>query len=539
MFWRKLRRPTGSARRGPSRRETAAARRRIPLSGNLDRNRALIVRAFGASADLVVREVVIGPEGRQALVVYLDGLADEKLIADDVVRPLLVAPAGDGHRRDIGAQAYQTLKRRLAVGSVEEVAELGDLARHLANGDCIVMVGGIARALACKTRARPERTVEEPTAEAVVRGARDGFTEVLRTNTALLRHRVRDPRLRVEERQIGRLTETSVALVYIEGLAREEVVAEARARLARIDVDGVLESGYLEEYVEDAPYSPFPQMLRTERPDRVAAALLEGQIAILTDGTPFALLAPVTFIQFLTSVEDYYERYFMGSFLRLLRVTMFFISLLFPSLYVAVTTFHQELLPTPLVLSIASQREGVPFPAFFEALMLELSFEILREAGLRLPRLIGPAVSIVGVLIIGQAAVQAGLVSPFMVIVVAFTAVASFTVPVYSMGITARLARFGMILLAGSLGIFGIITGLSLLFIHLTGLRSFGVPYLAPLGPVIPSDLKDALIRAPRWALISRPRLFAENTRRQRRRGPDRPSFPGRRSGHGPRDGRA
>ncbi|MBC7347691.1 MAG: spore germination protein, partial [Clostridia bacterium] len=312
MFWRKLRRPTGSARRGPGRRETAAGRRRIPLSGNLDRNRALIVRTFGASADLVVREVVIRPEGRQALVVYLDGLADEKLIADDVVRPLLAAPAGDGQRRDIGAQAYQTLKRRLAVGSVEEVAELGDLARHLASGDCIVMVGGIARALACKTRAWPERTVEEPTAEAAVRGARDGFTEVLRTNTALLRHRVRDPRLRVEERQIGRLTETSVALVYIEGLAREEVVAEARARLARIDVDGVLESGYLEEYVEDAPYSPFPQMLRTERPDRVAAALLEGQIAILTDGTPFALLAPVTFIHFLTSVEDYYERYFMG-----------------------------------------------------------------------------------------------------------------------------------------------------------------------------------------------------------------------------------
>jgi spore germination protein KA len=279
--------------------------------------------------------------------------------------------------------------------------------------------------------------------------------------------------------------------------------------VTRIDIDAVLESNYLEEFMEDSPWSPFPQLNATERPDKVAAGLLSGQVAVLVDNTPFALIMPVTFPQFLQATEDYYDGFYFATFNRIMRFIALNIALLLPSLYIAIVTFHQEMLPTPLLFSLAAGRENTPFPAFIEALLMEVIFEILREAGVRLPRPIGQATSIVGALVIGQAAVNAGLVSPAMVIVVALTALASFLIPTPSGGFTIRMLRFPIMFMAASLGLFVIMATLMAILIHLCSLRSFGVPYLAPLVPFDRYSLKDTFIRVPRWLSTTRPTFIS------------------------------
>lgn len=482
---------------------TEPRRAEVLISADLSVNRERIGSAFGNSPDLVTRDLRTGARGRiSALVIHIDGLVDKRLLAEAVVERI----TGLQLEWTDPAQAYEDLKTRLLASSgVEEVDTLGEFIGGIARGDAGVLVDGVAKGLVCALRGWEQRSVEEPTTESTVRGSKEGFVEALRTNTSLLRRRIMSPQLWIEEVTIGRITRTRVAIAYIAGVVNEDIVEEVRNRLKRIDVDAIHESGNIEELIEDAPLSPFPTIARTERPDRVAGALIDGRVAILTDGTPFVLIVPATFTMFLTSSEDYYERYFAGSAIRLLRIAAFFISLTLPALYVAVTTFHQEMLPTPLVLSIAAQREGIPFPAVVEALLMEFVFETLREAGIRLPRVVGQAVSIIGALVVGDAAIRAGLASPAMVMVVAFTGIASFATPVFSLAVAARLLRFVMTALGGALGLFGVAMGMFALLTHLTCLRSFGVPYLEPLAPLVLSDLKDALVRVPWWAMGRRP----------------------------------
>lgn len=294
------------------------------------------------------------------------------------------------------------------------------------------------------------------------------------------------------------------------GIAAPELVEEVMSRLRRIENDGLLASAYIEELIEDNPASPFPQVLSTERPDVASAYLLEGHVVIIADGTPSVLIAPVTFFSLLQSPEDYYERYVVGSAIRWLRYLFFAISLLGPSLYVAVLSFHQEMIPTTLLLTVAQSREQVPFPALVEAVLMESMFEALREAGARLPKQIGSAVSIVGALVIGQAAIAAGIVSAPMVMVVAITGIASFMAPRFTVGIAIRLLRFPMMFLAGFLGFLGLILGIIVILNHLLTLRSFGVPYLSPLAPMKSRELKDVLLRVPRWMANTRPHLTGE-----------------------------
>lgn len=305
--------------------------------------------------------------------------------------------------------------------------------------------------------------------------------------------------------QIGRYSQTEVVIMYIEGLADLMLVQEVQNRLSRIEIDGILESGYIEEFIRDHPFSPFPLMLNTERPDTAAASLLEGNVVILTDGTPFVLIAPTTFYSLLQSPEDYYEGYLIGTLIRWLRYAFLLVALLLPSGYVAILTYHQEMIPTNLLISVARSREQIPFPALVEALIMESTFEALREAGIRLPKNIGSAVSIVGALVIGQAAVSAGIVSAPMVMVVAITGIASFLIPRYNAAITLRILRFPNMFLAGTLGLVGIMLALLTIIIHMCTLRSFGVPYLQPLAPIRNSELKDTIIRAPWWSLKKRP----------------------------------
>ncbi len=446
----------------------------------------------------------IGLHGKiPALVVHIDGLCDKELVAKTIVERITDAD----HAWTDAGQAYEDLRDRvLSTSDMREVDSLDSLIANVTGGDCGILIDGVTRGVVCDTRGWEDRRVDEPSSEATIRGPKEAFVESLRTNTSLIRRRIASPRLRIEESRIGRITRTAVAIAYVSGVVEDETVREVRRRLEGIDADSIQESGQIEEYIEDEPISPFATILRTERPDRVSAALLEGRVAIVTDGTPYVLIVPATFTMFLSTSEDYYERYFIGSAIRLLRTAAFFISLTLPSLYVAITTFHQEMLPTPLILSIAAQREGIPFPALVEAVLMEFIFEVLREAGVRLPRVIGPAVSIIGALVLGDAAIRAGLASPAMVMVVAFTGIASFATPVFSMAATVRILRFLILILAGSLGLFGITAGFVALLIHLATLRSLGVPFLEPIAPIVLSDLKDALIRAPWWALDTRPR---------------------------------
>lgn len=478
------------------------------ISSELDVNRHRIESAYGNSTDLALRELQTGIRGKvRVLIVHIDGLVDKRLVSENVIERITDPSCDWGSSR----QVYSDLRDRLlSTSQVKEVSTFDELLSLVSSGNCGVLVDGVPFALVSETKGWASRALQEPTTEATIRGSKEGFVESLRVNTSLLRRRLKSHELRIEQIEIGTLSRTEVAIAYISSLADEKIVQEVRNRLGKVDVDAIQDSGHLEEYIEDAPFSPFPTILRTERPDKVTGALLEGRVGILVDGTPFALIVPATFSMFLTASEDYYERYFIGTALRFIRALSFIISLSLPAFYVAITTFHQELLPTPLILSIAAQREGVPFPAFVEALLMELMFEMLREAGVRLPRIVGPAVSIIGALVLGDAAIRAGLVSPAMVVVVAGTGIASFATPVFSLAIGVRLMRFVMIVLAATLGLFGMGTGIFALFMHLTALRSFGVPYMEPLAPIILSDLKDALFRAPWWAMRTRPKLVGQ-----------------------------
>lgn len=533
--------PTGQAKNNtkqpePDRRVYRAEElKKMAVSSRLKDNLDLLRSILGQNTDVIFRQFRLGiAEQTGAAVVYVDGMTDNTLLNNGILNPLMLESREAGFN-PARVDLFELVKNfALTASDVREARNMESVVTGLLYGEAALLIDGQDTVLLISLKGWPTRGVNEPVSEVVVRGPREGFTETLRTNTTLIRRRLRSPNLIFEDFNVGRVTYTGVTIAYIRGIVSPDIVAEVKRRLQRIDIDGILESGYIEEFIEDEPRSPFPQVLHTERPDRVVAALLEGRVAILTDGTPFVLIVPVSFISFLQSVEDYNERYVLGTAVRWIRYIAFLSSLLLPSLYIAITTFHQEMIPTRLLVSIAAAREGVPFPALVEALMMELTFEALREAGIRLPRAVGQAVSIVGALVIGQAAVQAGIVSPLMVIVVAVTGIASFMVPIFSIGITMRLLRFPMMLLAATLGLFGVMVGILAILIHMAGLRSFGVPYLAPLAPLHAGDLKDVAVRAPWWAMDRRPAETAKlNRRRQSRGQKPSPAKPGGRQGEG------
>ena len=483
------------------------------VSRDISENETSIKSAFGYSTDLVVRIIRSGENSRfRVLIAHIDGLVDKDLVAKSIIRPIGMKDTATADMPPSPAYIHDDLRNRLLESSeVKEVTRMADLPLHISSGDCAVIVEGVDSALICSVRGWLTRTPENPTTEPAIRGPKEGFTETIRVNTSLLRRRIRDPRLWIEDTVVGEVSKTDIAIVYVKGVANEKVLQEVRDRIGRVKVDSLQESGQLEELIEDAPSSVFATVLTTERPDNVAGSLFEGRVAILVDGSPTALVVPATFLQFLMATEDYYQRFTASWFIRLIRTIAFLVALALPSVYVAITTYHQEMLPTPLVLSIAAQREGVPFPAAIEALTMILFLEVLLEGGVRLPTAVGSAISIVGALILGQAAVEAGLFSAAMVIIVALTAIASFTIPIFSLTNTVRILRIILTIISGFLGLFGVAAALFGLLIHLTAMRSFGIPYFEPLAPVVLPDLKDAITRAPWWAMKQRPELIAHD----------------------------
>lgn len=478
------------------------------ILGSLQDQLNYIKGKTGNSTDVIIRKLQLG-DGKEpnAAVVFVEGIVDSKAINDFLIESMMKNSSIYNIQH-----IFEMLSNKVvALGDVKEITDWDMLFLSLMSGESIILVDGAKKALSASTRGGEHRSIQEPGSQVTVRGPRDGFTESIRTNTSLIRRRIQNPNLWMENMKIGAVTKTDVSIMYIKGIAKDEIVEEVRNRLKRIEIDSILESGYIEQLIEDQSSTTFPTLYHTERPDMVAGNLLEGRIAIIVNGTPFVLIAPAVFIQFFQSVEDYYGRADIATALRFLRILIFFISIIAPAAYIAITTFHQEMIPTQLLVAIAAQREAVPFPAFVEALIMEVAFEILREAGIRMPRAVGSAISIVGALVIGQAAVQAGIVSPAMVIVVAITAIANFATPAFAVAISARLIRFGFMFAAATFGFYGIILGIIILAVHLCSLRSFGVPYLTPMAPLIPANLGDTIVRMPLWAQKKRPRLFSDD----------------------------
>ncbi|MCX7714333.1 MAG: spore germination protein [Clostridia bacterium] len=469
------------------------------ISKSLKENLGDIKSTVGNSSDVIMREFSFG-HGVCAALIFIDGMTDKKVINESIIEPLMY-----GFKcSEIDSPDIEKIKlQMIAVSEVKDVDSMDKVIEGFLAGNTVLLMDGSNKALVINTTEWEKRSVEEPQTESVIRGSREGFTENMRTNTSLLRRKIRNPNLVIDKTVIGKSTNTAVCVVYIKGIANTELVDEVKSRLEKIDTDSILESGYIEQYIEDAPLSIFSTVAYTEKPDVVAAKILEGRVAIIVDGTPFVLTVPMFFVESFQTTEDYYSRFYFMNMLRIVRYISYLITILAPAVYVAITTFHQELIPTKLLFTMMEAREGIPFPAFIETLIMLLAFEILREAGVRMPRTIGQALSIVGALVMGEAAVSAGIVGAPMVIIIAITAVSIFNIPYQAD--SAAILRFIFLILAATMGLYGITMGLLGTLVHLSSLKSFSFPYLFPVVPFDIKGNKDAVIRAPLWTMRRRP----------------------------------
>lgn len=501
------------------------------LSDNLERNLQILREDLGQSNDVIIRNMKIGSNIKaDAAVIYVDGLVERDLVNHDILRPLmynLQLIKDDVNQNHSGLIDF-IKSSVLTVGQITETVDINRVVADVLSGNSAILVEGVTQALLIDAKGWKARSIEEPKNEVSIRGPKDSFTETLRTNTALLRRKIRDPRLTFQILQIGERSKTDVSVAYIKGITQDNLIEEINQRLKRINTDTIPDVGYIEQFIEDNPVTLFPTVGTSERPDVVAAKILEGRVAILADGSPTVLTMPFLFFESFQNPDDYYSRPFFATLIRWVRFLGFILSIYLPAFYVSLQAFHPELFPTPLLISVAASREGLPFPAAVEAVLMGILFEILREAGLRMPRSLGQAVSIVGALVIGQAAVSAGLVGAPMIIVVAATAIASFlVVPLADVGALLRLV---LTLMAGFLGLFGIaIISLEILS-HLASLRSLGVPYLSPAAPLNIRGLKDVLLRAPLWSMDSRP-AFLDPVDKKRQSSDQMPRAPKSRYG--------
>ncbi|MDF2836067.1 MAG: spore germination protein [Paenibacillus sp.] len=468
------------------------------LSYSIDNNEAYLREQFRQCSDVVFRSFRSGDDTK-LLLVYLDGMIRAESIEAQLLKPLLFGGLPQGMD---GVQSLAEMVKRewLPLTNVKTETTLNGLAYGILQGSLALLIDGEASSLLALVQDFETRSIQEPKKEATLRGSKEGFVESLRTNTSMIRRRIIHPNLKTESFTIGTYTGTEVVLVYMEGMADERVLTTVRGKLAAIETDGIIDSSYVEEWIENRPFSIFSQIQNTERPDIVAASLLEGKIALIVNGSPFALLLPITLWSGLQSADDYFERFVFVLLMRFIRYTMTFISFALPAIYVALSTFHPEMVPSFLMISIATARESSPFPTVVEVFLMMFIFDALQEAGVHLPNQLGPVVSIIGALVIGQAAVEAGIISTPIIIVISLTGVATYTIPRYSATLPFRLIRYFMLLVSGLLGFVGFAFGMIFLLIHLVMLDSFGTPFLSPVAPFDGQRIKDVLIRSPFWA---------------------------------------
>lgn len=472
-----------------------------PVSSDLQHNISYIKGLFQANSDFVFRSFSIGKNREiDAFLVAIDGMHDKTMVNENILKPLMNLNFDEIEGIDLLTYVEKSV---LTMSSVNKESSMEKSIAQLMKGDPLLFIDGLNHIYVLGARAWEMRSIDEPVTEVTVRGPREGFTETLRTNTSMLRRKIHHPKLQIEQMVLGEMSQTDIVIAYIDGIVSPEIVAEVKERLQRIQIDAVLDSGYVEEFINDAPLSIFPTISNTERPDVVAARLLEGRVAIFIDGSTTVLTVPHLMLESFQYAEDYYLRPYYVSLLRLLRVLGFLVSTLLPASYVAFENFHKEIFPTELLISLAASREGVPFPLLIEVLIMLVVYEWLKEAGVRMPRPVGSAVAIVGALVIGEAAVNAGIVAAPTVIMISLSAITGFLIR--GLSEVATLLRFLYLIAGGIFGLYGIMLVISVLLLHLASLRSFGVPHMAPVFPITWREWKDSIIRAPLWTLDQRP----------------------------------
>lgn len=458
------------------------------------------VYTIPTNGDVVIREFKITFKCKpvEAFIIFIDGMTDRMVINTNILQPLMLLSNLD--IKDDEKELGEYIKDRLLPhNQLKMVNKYEDVIKEINFGGCGLFVDGVDVAFAADVKGWEHRGIERPNTELVIRGPQEGFSEVLRINTALVRKILKDEDLIVENVTVGRRSKTPCAILFIKDITNDSLVAEVRRRIKSIKVDYLLDSGELEQYIEESTFLPTPQIIATERPDRVAHYLVQGRVAVIVHGSPFALVIPITGNDLIHSSEDIYSRFPYAILLRFFRILGVFMSLLLPGLYVAITNYHQEMIPTDLIFAIAASRERVPFPSVVEILIMEFSFELIREAGIRIPGPIGPTLGIIGALILGQAAVAANIVSPILIIIVAVTGIGSFAIPSFSLAFALRVMRFVFIILGALAGFLGITTGVFLMGIAFCAAKSFGVPFMVPFGPRTAGSFADKIIRAPIW----------------------------------------
>ena len=476
-----------------------------PISKDLASNLSTLKNVFHQDRDVVIREFLLSPKNKKAFVISIDGITDLTVINENILGKLMVEVRKVSPDFELNMENIRT--HLLTVNGVSSISTIENAISNILEGNSVLFLDGETTALSITAQAWEHRGVEKPQTENVVRGPHEAFSESIKVNIGLVRKRIKNPSLRVESMKVGRQTRTDICMVYIQGIAQEKVIQELKDRIGRIDLDAVLTAGYLEDFISDAPFSIFPTVGNTETSDTFAAKILEGRVGVFCDGSPIALTVPFLFVEGMHVREDYYSRPYYSTFIRFLRAVSWHASIFLPSFYVAIIGFQLSVLPKRLLFSIAQSRAGIPFPAWVEALLMMVIWEILKEAGVRIPKPAGASLSIVGALIIGEVAVSANLVGSLMVIIIAATGLMGYLVNPQIDAIT--LLRYPVLLASSLFGLYGLYTAYLFIIVHMASLQSFGVPYMSPIMPFEWKDMKDFIIRVPWFWMKTRPRFLS------------------------------
>ncbi len=481
------------------------------LGRSLEENVAL-VKALFCNVDIFRLRYIENTHYKKPkyCIVYCDGVVDSGIISENIIKPLMLSATAEPGRGLMDTLMNQVVQ----ISETEKTKSLKDIVGAVSYGDTVLFADGSDEALILNTKHFTLRAIDEPDNEKNLIGPREGFTESLMTNLSLLRRKVCSHELKMKFLTLGKRTRTKICVCYMEEIVNKKILKELYRRLESIDIDAVLDSNYITELIKDAQLSPFRTTGYTERPDNVIGKLLEGRIALVVDGSPSVLTVPYLFIENFQSSEDYYLNYYYSSFARLLRMLAFFMTITVPGFYVAIVAFHHEMFPTKLLFNIAAERSSVPLPASIEAFVMLIIFDILRETGVRMPTTIGQALSIVGALVIGQAAVEAKLVAAPMIIIVALTGITSLLVP--KMNAPIVYIRTLLLFFSSILGLFGLAFGLCVALVHVINMHSFGIAQVTLSGNLQFQEIKDTFIRAPWWTMLTRPKTIAMDKRRMR-----------------------
>lgn len=479
---------------------------KIQVFDNITYNEKIIDEIFIDNDGIVKRNLTLGKDDIPVLIVYMDGMINKLLVSESVLNPIINSKKTSIKKNEINTNLIR--EKLISPMDVKEASTFDAVVYEMYNGNTIMFIENCKSSFVIDSSEINGRNVDKPDTEQTIRGSKQSFVEDLNVNIVLLRKTIKTPELKVELLNVGKLTKTSLAIVYLKNVINKDFPQQIKNRINSIDIDGIFDSNQIQAIIQEHKWTVFPQMLATERVDRITSCILEGRAAIIVNGSPFALVVPTTFNLFLSTPDDYYGRSLISSLLRMIRYIGLVGACSVSPLYIALTTYHPGLLPTALTLSITGTRLGLPFPIIVEILIMEIALYLVQEAAIRLPKVVGSTVGIVGALVIGQSVVQAGLVSPIIVVIVSLSAISSFTLPNYTIALSTIGIRLFLIACSSLLGLFGFVLGALGILVHVSSLESFGVKYLSDFSPYSIDNIKDTLLVAPLHLIKKRPKYL-------------------------------